>query len=316
MRGRKQKAFSLIELVVSIGIMLILTPFFISTIKITVDRFAADTDQLKAHKRISRTESLLKAPLFYCGLGMPADAPGYKAAFGSQKYDPFRWDGPISVKTGQSGFDNSELRVSYVRPGSAKLTSMTLSETPDGVVKLHKFPDENEIGDRYTNISSDIRNWVFFPTSFPPSTPFCVTGLSGKTMCVRNNMERSFSISRGDKVHHMRAMCVYSLNDCLYTKDFRAPGAQPRIKGILDIRFDLDKEKRLIKVYILARGDRLYDSSAEIEGREEWPEEYIRQWEEKGSKYKLFASKSVWFLPNLIGSDLICEEYINTTELF
>ena len=114
----------------------------------------------------------------------------------------------------------------------------------------------------------------------------------------------------------MRAMCVYSLNDCLYTKDFRAPGAQPRIKGILDIRFDQDKEKRLIKVYILARGDRLYDSSVEIEGREEWPEEYIRQWEEKGSKYKLFASKSVWFLPNLIGSDLICEEYINTTEQF
>ncbi len=35
----------------------------------------------------------------------------------------------------------------------------------------------------------------------------------------------------------------------------------------------------------------------------------------KRIKYKLFASKSVWYLPNLIGSDLICEEYINTTEL-
>lgn len=316
MKRHKNKAFSLIELVVSIGIMLIMTPLFISTVKIAVDRIDIDTEHMKAHKRISRAESLLKAPLFYCGFGMPVDASIYKVAFGSQKYDPFRWDGPISVKKGPSGFDNSELRVSFARPGSAKLTRMTQSETPDGVVNLHKYPDQNEIGDTYSNNSPDVRNWVLFPTSFPPSTPFCVTGLTGKTMSVNNNMGRSFSISGGDRVHHMRAMCVYSLNDCLYTKDFRAPGAQPRIKGIMDIRFDLDIEKRLVKVYILARGDRLYDTPKEIEGREEWPEEYIRQWDEKGSKYKLFASKTVWYLPNLIGSDVICEEYINATEQF
>lgn len=316
MKSHKNKAFSLIELVVSIGIMLIMAPLFISTVKIAVDRIDIDTEHMKAHKRISRAESLLKAPLFYCGLGMPVDASIYKVAFGSQKFDPFRWDGPISVKKGPSGFDNSELRVSFARPGSTKLTLMTQSETPYGVVNLHKCPDQNEIGDTYSNNSSDIRNWVLFPSTFPPSTPFCVTGLNKKTMYVKNNLGRSFSILRGDRLYHMRAMCAYSHNDCLYTKDFRVSGAQPRIKGIIDIRFDLDIEKRLVKVYILARGDRLYDSPKEIEGREEWPEEYLRQWDEKGSKYKLFASKTVWYLPNLIGSDVICEEYINTTEQF
>lgn len=316
MKVHRKAGFSLIEVVVSLAVMLVIMPPMLSTMKIVINELFYNVEFKKGHTRITRTEALLKAPLFYCGFGMQADPSKYKESFGSQKHEPFRWEGPITVQKGPSGFENSELRVSFARPSSTRLDRMTQSETPEGILTLHKFPEQNEFGDTYSSNSPDIRNWVFFPTSFPPSTPFCIMGLNGKVMSVKNNMGRSFSISGGDRVHHMMAISLYSKDDFLYTKDFRFPGAQPRIKGVLDVRFDLDIEKKIVIVYILARGDRLYDAPQEIRGREEWPDEYIRQWVEKGSRYKLFASKTVWYLPNLIGSDLICEEYVNATEVF
>lgn len=316
MRNHRKAGFSLIELVVSITVMLMIMPPMLSTMKVVINGLFYNVEYKKGHSRITRTEALLRAPLFYCGMGMQTEPSKYKKSFGNQKYDPFRWEGPISVQKGPSGHENSELRVSFARPGSTRLRQMAQSGTPEGLLMLHKFPEQNEIGDAFSSNSPDIRNWVIFPTSFPPSTPFCIMGLQGKTMSVKNNMGRPFSISRGDRVHHMRAMSLYSLNDFLYTKDFRFPGAQPRIKGVLDVRFDLDIEKKIVIVYVLTRGDRLYDTPQKIEGVEELPDEYIRQWAEKGSRYKRFASKTVWYLPNLIGSDLICEEYVNVSEVF
>ena len=108
-------------------------------------------------------------------------------------------------------------------------------------------------------------------------------------------------------MHHMRAMKVYALNDCLYTKDFRSAGDQPRVTGIMDIRFDVDLPNRTVAVYILARGDKLYDSPQEISGKEDWPEEYIGYWIGKGSRYRLFAAKFIWYLPNLRASELYLE---------
>lgn len=316
MKIHRKVALSLVELMISIVILLIISTPLLSTLRVSTNRMLSYTEFIKAYTRTSRVEALLKAPLFYCGLGMPVSAIKYKQSFGNQKYAPFQWEGPISICRGPSGFDNSELRVSYARPGSIRLTEMTQSDTSEGEVKLHRSPDLNEIGDTFSDNSSDTRNWVFFPTSIPPSAPYCVMGLSEKVMTVKNGMGRPFSISKGDMVHNLRAMTVYANNDVLYTKDFHTAGDQPRISGILDIRFDTDIKHKIVSVYILARGDRIYDSPQEIKGKEEWPEEYIRQWIEKDSKYKLYASKIVWPLPNLIGSDLICEEFANTKEQF
>lgn len=316
MKIHKKTALSLVELMISFAILIIISAPLISTLRVSTNRMLSYTEFIKAHTRISRAEALLKAPLFYCGLGMPVSAAKYKQSFGNQKYEPFRWEGPISLCRGPSNFDHSELRISYARPGSTRLTQIAQSDTSEGEVKLHISPDLNEIGDTFTNNSPDLRNWVFFPTSIPPSAPFCVMGLSEKVMTVKNGMGGSFSISKGDRVHHLRAMTVYANNGSLYTEDCHTAGAQPRVTGILDIRFDVDIKKKIVSVYILARGDKLYDSPQEIKDKEKWPEEYIRQWIKEGSRYKLYASKVVWPLPNLIGSDLICEEFANTKEQF
>lgn len=312
----KKVALSLVELIISLVILLVISAPLIATLKVSTNKMLLYTEYLKAQTRISRVEALLKAPIFYCGLGMPVGALKYKQSFGNQKYEPFKWEGPISISRGKSTFDHSALSISYARPGNAKLTQIAQSDTSEGDVNLHLPPDLNDIGIVFLNNSSDLRNWVFFPTSIPPSVPFCIAGLNDKEMTIKNNMGRSFSISKGDRVHHLRAMTVYAYNDSLYTNDFHAPGAQPRVKGIIDVRFDVDIEKRIVKIYILARGDKIYETFHEIKGKEKWPDEYIKPWIENGSRYQLYASKIVWPLPNLIGSDLICEEFANTTEQF
>ena len=306
-RSGSSRGFSLPEILVGITLMLMITFPLLPALKASADKTVSYFDYMRAHVRTSRTKAILKSPVFYCGLGMPVSPSKYKRSFGSQKFDPFRWEGPIGVCKGPSGLDKSELRISYSRKGSTKAADAVESNLDEARFMLHKFPEPNELGESFSDNSPDIRNWVFFPSSVPPATPFCVTGLSGKEITVKNSMDASFSICRGDRVHHLRALRVYVLNDCLYTKDFRSPGDQPRVPGIMDIRFDVDVPKKTVAVYILARGDKLYDSPQEISGKEKWPEEYIEYWIERGSRYRLFASKTVWHLPNLKEYELLCE---------
>mgnify|MGYP000851688052 CR=1 len=306
-RSCRSRGFSLTEMLVGITLMLMITFPLLPALKASADKTVSYSEDTRAHVRISRAKAILKSPVFYCGLGMPASPSDYKRSFGNQKFDPFRWEGPISVYKGPSGLENSELRISYSRKGSTKVLYAVESDTDEARFRLHKFPEVNEIGESFSKNSSDIRNWVFFPSSLPSATPFCVTGLSGNEITVRNSTNAPFCICGGDRMHHMRAMKVYALNDCLYTKDFRSAGDQPRVTGIMDIRFDVDLPNRTVAVYILARGDKLYDSPQEISGKEDWPEEYIGYWIGKGSRYRLFAAKFIWYLPNLRASELYLE---------
>lgn len=303
----KTKGFSLIELLIALLIFVLVTVPIISTFKISIEKMTAFVDYRKAMNRRARAVSLLKAPIFHCGFGMPYDADSYKESFGSLKFEPFRWDGPISVKTGASSFASSEIRIAYAMPGSTKLADQCSTDLPEGTLRLHKFPEPGEIGDSFAAAGADIRNWIFFSSTTPPSTPLRVTGITGKNMQVKNELGKSFQLLKGDRTYHFRALKLYCLNGTIYTRDYRSPGDQPRIAGIVDMRFDLDKPKKLIKIYILVRGDTVYSTKRAIIGKESWPEEYISDWIERSPNYQLYASKIVWRLPNCVEENILCE---------
>lgn len=303
----KSKGFSLIELLIALLMFVLITVPIVSTFKISIEKMTAFVDYRKAMNRRARAVSLLKAPIFHCGFGMHYDVDRYKESFGSLNFDPFRWDGPISVKTGASSFANSEIRIAYAMPGSTKLADPCITDFPEGSLRLHKFPEPGEIGDSFTGNGADIRNWIFFSSMTPPSTPLRVTGINGKIMQVKNEFGKSFHLLKGDRTYHFRALKIYCLNGTIYTRDYRSPGDQPRIAGIVDMRFELDKPQKLINIYILVRGDTVHRTKKAIIGKESWPEEYINDWIGSSPNYQLYASKVVWSLPNCLEENILCK---------
>lgn len=310
----KTKGFLLIELLIALLIFGFVTVPLMSTFKISMEKMTAFVDYRKAMNRRARAVSLLKSPIFYCGFGMPFSADSYKESFGRLNFDPFRWNGPITVATGASCFANSEIRIAYARPGSTKLADQYSTALPESSLKLHKFPETGEFGESFAGNVVDIRNWVFFTGTTPPSLPFRVTALNGKIMAVKNELGKPFCVLRGDRTYHFRAMKLYCLNDSIYTRDYRSSGDQPRVAGIIDMRFDLDKIKKLIYIYILVRGDIVHSETRAIVGKETWPEEYIRPWIEKLPKHQLYASRIVWRLPNCVEENMLCGIQPNTMD--
>ena len=310
----KTKGFSLIELLIALLIFASVTVPLISTFKISIEKMTAFTDYRKAMNRRARAISLLKSPVFYCGFGMPFNVDSYKDSFGRLNFDPFRWDGPISVALGASSLSNSEIRIAYAMPGSTKLAYQCDSVFPEGGLRLHKFPESGEFGESFAGNAGDIRNWIFFSGTTPPSLPFRVTALNGKNMSVKNELGKSFRLLKGDRTYHFRAMKLYCLKDSVYTRDYRSPGDQPRVAGIIDMRFDMDKIKKLIYIYILVRGDTVHKETRAIVGKETWPEEYIRPWIEKSPKRQYYASKIVWRLPNCVEENMLCRIQPNTMD--
>lgn len=310
------KGFILTELIISLAIFLIITAAILNSLTLSTQKIASFMDHRKAMIRTAQAVALLKMPVFYCGFGMPSDASEYKKAFGSQKFDPFRWEGPIKAYTGPSSLVNSELRVAFAAPGISRLSKITLSETEEGTLYLDKEPEKNDIGDSFSGNSFDTRNWVFFANTLPPGLPFCITGAYGKIMTVKNNLCPSFSILESDRMYHFRAMKIYCLKETLYTKDFRSPGDQPKVFGIMDMRFDVDDEKKTLTVYVLARGDHEYKEKRPIIDAYLWPENYIAPWEGILSKYQLYASKTVWRLPNCTRQNFLNLENASIREQF
>ena len=316
MRTKDPNGFILAEILISLLIFIVITAAILTTLKLSTEKITSFLDCRKAAVRIAKANALLKSPVFYCGYGMPVAGGSYKKAFGGQKFDPFRWEGPISAYYGPSGLINSELRITYAVPGIVRLSEMTFSEADENLIRLDKFPEKGTIGESFAGCSYDIKNWVLFSSSFPPALPFCITGSYGRSLMVKNNFSTSFSLSKGDRMHHLRALKVYCLNDTLFTRDFRTSGDQPRVTGIRDMRFDVDIHAKRLTVYVLARGDHIYGEKRPIIGAKSWPREYIDPWLSKETKYQLFASKTTWRLQNCVGPDLIDLETTSVRELF
>ena len=316
MKTKDPNGFILAEILISLLIFIVITAAILTTLKLSTEKITSFLDCRKAAVRIAQAHALLKSPVFYCGYGMPVAGGSYKKAFGGQKFDPFRWEGPISAYYGPSGLINSELRITYAVPGIVRLSEMTFSEADENLIRLDKFPEKGTIGESFAGCSYDIKNWVLFSSSFPPALPFCITGSYGRTLMVKNNFSTSFSLSKGDRMHHLRALKVYCLNDTLFTRDFRTSGDQPRVTGIRDMRFDVDIHAKRLTVYVLARGDHIYGEKRPIIGAKSWPREYIDPWLSKETKYQLFASKTTWRLQNCVGPDLIDLETTSVRELF
>ncbi|MCE5201202.1 MAG: hypothetical protein LLF78_01635 [Synergistaceae bacterium] len=290
---------------VALLLFALMAPSMLTTLKTASEGVPLYLDYRTASARTARAAALLKAPIFYCGYGLPVDGQKYKAAFADQLTEPFSWDGPIGSVS--RIYPNSELRIAYAQTGTTKTSSVFKCNSPTGTIPLSRKPEESEIISVSPGSSKpkNIKNWIIFGGTIPPSAPLSVIRIEGSSLKVKSYSVSSFYIPKGDRTHLFRAMKIFCRDGCLYTSDYRTSGEQPRIEGISDMRFDVDMAKREVTVYILSRGNAVYDTPPKIIGSESWPEEYLRPWVEDPSEYQLYASAITWRLPNCIGENIL-----------
>ena len=259
-------------------------------------------DQRIAINRAQSAASLMKAPVFYCGYGMPSDADDYQRAFMSQtQSEPFNWQGPVSVAD-RNGRKNAELRISYGMPSHLLTNYAFAASGTDVSISLKQAFDKGYdlIRPSYFGKPNNVKNWLLFGAMFPPAVPVAVKSVSGATVKVRGTSD-GLLIPEGDEPYLFRAMKFYCDSGLLYTQNYRSSGAQPRTQGIVDLRFELDSDKKFLTVYIISRGN-LIAGGQPLKNADDWPEEYKTA--AINSRYNLYASKITWSLPNCIGADL------------
>ena len=114
------------------------------------------------------------------------------------------------------------------------------------------------------------------------------------------NASANFELICGDELCLFAASKLYCKNRILYCDDMRLSGEQPRVSGVEDIRFVFDKEARRIDVYVLIRGDSMYDDYINVLDANLWPKELPSKPLAKKSKYRRQVVKLVFSLPNYV----------------
>lgn len=302
-------------ILLSTFVFLLLAPFLAQSLGIAAEQVLCYADRRKAMSRIAAFEHFLKAPAFYCGLGMPLDPGAYNDAFHNGTAWPFNWKGPIATARYSISFAvDSALQIAYAQPGSTYLENDAVVGGGNMYITMQKAPTASEVTTAAQYDYAVTQSWIIFPGGVPQKKWLRVRSKSGAKLGVDIPAGGSVSLQKNDRMCLYRALFIYTNNDILYTQDYRSSGAQPRIYGIRDLRFEVDLEKRQLTAYVLARGDRQYDKARPVAGRESLPEKYRAEWDKKAGQYQLIAQKIVWGLPNctkttLLGQNGVAERF-------
>lgn len=314
---RKQNNYvgvTLVEILLSTFLFLIIIPSLLALLLQTRNFFIKLNDYRTAHNRAFSTISLLRYPVFYCGLGVPMDPAEYKQSFGSSRFQPFNWAGPISVVKSSSGSEDSELRILFAKCDYKKLKSSFKYKEQGTVITITNKVDKNSIIPLSSGPVNNIKNCIVFKSSFPNINPLIVRWVSNDLTSLEIESylnSEYFKLYKNDSIYLLSALKVFCKNGILYTNDFKTSGDQPRIDGIQDIRFYLDNNKKFITIYILSRGNSQSQENKTIIGLEKCTPELANEWSFLKSTYQLYVNKIVWRLPNchsenfLHGKDLM-----------
>ena len=287
-------------------ILVTLTIPLLTMLRQSTDYLTTQIDYRIAQNRIFSALSLIRHPVFYCGMGMPVDTEEYRVAFGRSRFQPFNWAGPVSAVKNSLGKENGELRIVYAKSEHIKLKENFEYIKQGKTISFTKNINENSIIPRNSGIPENTRNCIIFKSSFPVFNPLIVRSANKNSphVVVESFINPNFfKLYKNDTMYVLCAMKVFCKSGVLYTNDFKIAGDQPRVDGVNDIRFNVNKDKQNITIYLLVRGNQKFDTFKEIIGIEQCPTELAEEWTCKKSNYQRYAVKTVWRLPNCLSKN-------------
>ena len=109
-------------------------------------------------------------------------------------------------------------------------------------------------------------------------------------------------IPENDELFYLRAMeCTIMKRDddfAFVTNDYTGSGWQPRVTGVVDVRFELDGSGRLLNVMTLTRGKWRHDEIITKGTPQGWPAKYSSSIPEEARHYRLMTNRAAFALKN------------------
>jgi hypothetical protein len=311
------RSFILVEVIMSIFSLSLILGGIMSGALLMSEILGYSEDVAAARDRADQVFSIMRLPLDYCGYGLPPDADGYKAGFAPGSGKPFNWDGAISVIDAVVRIDdkrvvrkNGACRIVYSIPTTIRVKRETTASA--GSVELHAdgVPPFLEEVDAWKKPNS-VRNWVIFGAMLPDRHPMWLRSIDksghGAVLTLqydawRHGIDETLYIPENETLNYVGAtdmnVRIGEANWAFYVEDLRGGGNQPKEDGVVDARFEIDETKRLLKVWLLVRGNRLY-TEVKTSGRPKgWPSEYAAGLPEGSRHYRLFTYTETFLLKN------------------
>jgi prepilin-type N-terminal cleavage/methylation domain-containing protein len=311
----RRKAFSLIELLISSALASILLLGLASFIFLPL-RVMQHTDDIStAQTRAEMVFSILRQPLEQCGYGLPKDITAYKNAFGAAA-PPFNWPGALSVENGGTISDvrpNGLCKITYAVKTTIRTLSPAVTSTDKLEVKTSGIPALLTGEAKYDDQDYLIKNWIVFGAMMPYCLP--ARQYSGPIILPGDNALLSLVIKRppsgneeifvpeNDALFYLRALeCrvrQYEDDYIFATNSHDGSGWQPRIEGVIDVRFEYEEDGRLLRVLTLTRGKHKYNEIVTRDIPEGWPEKYAKSIPKEARYYRLLFNQASYTLKNL-----------------
>jgi hypothetical protein len=291
--------------------MLLTGLIFVIYLPLRITKYTDDINA--AQTRAEMVFSILRNPLEQCGYGMPKEETTYKAGFDASGA-PFNWPGPISVSTSSTALWTREKGVCKIAYGvGTKIRTLASADiSGDRIeVRVTGVPSmlEGAAGNNYSK--NIVKNWILSGAMMPYFRPLIQYAPpkklpeGGAVMSFKINAPQADSetfIPENDELFYFRAMeCTIMKKDDDYafvTNDYTGSGWQPRVTGVIDIRFELDESGRLLKVMMLTRGKWRYNEIVTKGLPKDWPEKYRSTIPSDARHYRLMTNKASFALKN------------------
>lgn len=305
-KNKKHPAYMLVEILFVTLMTSAMCMSLTTALKQAADLLTMSRDSRAMQNRATAVITLLRNPIFNCAMGLPLDPNEYREAFGNSSYVSFYWQGPISAVKSPTGKISGELRIAYAKPAYIKLASDVNYPDDGNTLYLDKAVEINALASRSRGGPGALNECVLFKNSFPRVNPLIVRWINGsrKSLEVDSLINSRFKLYKGDMLHLLYAYRVFAKSGTLYTQDYRMSGEQPRVDGISDIRFDVDKDKRTVTVYLLVRGDHVFPECQKVEGAESWPGKFSDGAIYADSNYRRKLLTFTWGLPNCMSEKI------------
>ncbi|MDR1581496.1 MAG: hypothetical protein LBS35_14160 [Synergistaceae bacterium] len=309
---KKTRAFSLVELLVSSMIASMILLGLAGTIYLPIRLMQYTDDIDAAQSRAEMIFAILRTPIEYAGYGLPKDETIYRECFGISA-NPFNWPGPLSISlsdrkdTGRR--DNASCRITYATETKCRTLSQEVVSGDIFKIAVSGTPSQLLENTAESNPAVAVRSWFVFGAMMPRCVPARYTGRSADaagttylSFIFKKINSEPVSIPENDEIFGMRALeCeIRKRNDdfALFTNDQTGSGWQPRVDGVIDIRFALDRKNRLVTVETLTRGAHRYKDTVTSDAQKEWQRKYGGVIPEESRHYRLASNTAVFELKN------------------
>lgn len=299
-----RRGYTLPDLMTACAIMILLSASILPLIFHAYEVIIRFEDAFFAKRRYEYAATIIRPMIESAGFGISHSSEKMKRSFGSGQggSPPFNWDGPISISTYgplSARREQAQLRVIYAVDSGARMIDEVRT---DDIAFDGRITDGLDSGNySIRSVPNSIKCWFTTGAAAPYRYPFYMasspTGSGGVISCRfrRGDAEHELFIPKNDELFYLRAAEISTVYDILYDDyylridDMLGSGQQPKIDGIVDLRFEFDEPGGLMHVWFLIRGKKRYGKQVTLGCPDGWPAQWSQDVPKDMRYYRLFA---------------------------